>query len=414
MPILVCALAGLFYFYEFAIQVSPSVMTDDLMRDLQIGAASVGFISAFFYYGYTPMQLPAGMLYDRFGPRILISIAACICASGALIFGLSQDIWMAALGRFMTGFGSSFAFIGCLVLVSRWFAPKYFALLAGVVQAMSSIGAMVGEMPFAHLVATYGWRHTMIYTSFAGYLVVILVWLIVRDSPNGKIDKQVSTGQFGHGVWHKLHNVSRHSQTWWIALYAFAIWAPIVTFAALWGVPFLMAKYGLSTPVAASMVSLIWIGIGLGSPFTGWASDRIGRRCLPLTLCGLIGAFATVAVIYVHLPVWVILIALFAFGFAASGQTLSFGVVQDTNPPRRVGTAIGLNNMCVVLGGALFQPLVGVLLHHTWHGAMQNGAPFYSVHDYQVALVMVPICYFIAFITSASKIRETHCKSQFR
>jgi MFS family permease len=411
---IICTLAAMFYMYEFILQVSPAVMTNELMRDLNLNAASLGTMAAFYYYSYTPMQLPAGLLYDRFGPRRLITLAVLICAVGALLFGTAPSVFMASIGRFFMGIGSSFSFIGALLLVSRWFPPHYFALLTGLVQLMSSVGAIAGQVPLASAISHWGWRSTTICLSIIGIFLSLLIWTIVRDSPETVTQGKKFQSSPKKSELQRLQQVCNNQQTWLIALYSFAIWAPITAFAALWGIPFLVANYGISTEAASEASAMIWLGIGMGSPLLGWFSDKIQSRSIPLSLSAFLGIISLTLVIYgPHLSLFWLYIALFIFGLGASGQALSFGFVKDNNAPSVVGTAIGFNNMAVVAGGALFQPLIGILLYYNWGGTIQDGSPFYEVADYQKALIVLPLCYILALVVSRFLLRETHCKQQF-
>ena len=411
---IICTLAAMFYMYEFILQVSPAVMTNELMRDLNLNAASLGTMAAFYYYSYTPMQLPAGLLYDRFGPRRLITLAVLVCATGALLFGTTPSVFMASVGRFFMGIGSSFSFIGALLLVSRWFPPHRFALLTGLVQLMSSVGAIAGQVPLAKAISHWGWRSTIISLSIMGIFLALFIWAIVRDSPKTVSQRKKFQCSPEKSELKRLQHVCNNRQTWLIALYSFAIWAPITAFAALWGIPFLVATYGISTEAASKACAMIWLGIGIGSPLLGWVSDMIKSRSIPLSFSALLGIFSITLIIYgPHLSIIWLYLTLFMVGLAASGQALSFGVVKDNNPPSVVGTAIGFNNTAVVAGGALFQPLIGVLLYYNWNGTMHNGTPFYGAADYQKALIILPLCYILALIVSRFLLRETHCKQQF-
>ena len=411
---IICILAALFYMYEYTLQVSPAVMTNELMRDLGLNAASLGTMAAFYFYSYTPMQLPAGLLFDRFGPRRLITLAILICALGALLFALTPDAVMASFGRLLMGIGSSFSFIGALLLVSRWFPTQYFALLTGLVQLMSSVGAIAGQVPLVTAVNHWGWRSTVISLSLVGWLLALLVWTIVRDSPETVLKGHKFQLPPKKNELKRLRQVCRNKQTWLIALYSFFIWAPITAFAALWGIPFLVSSYSLSTAAASQACAMIWLGIGLGSPLIGWFSDKINSRSMPLSFSALLGIISLSIIIYCPpLPLPWLYFLLLVFGLAASGQSLSFGVVKDNNTPCVVGTAIGFNNMAVVAGGALFQPLIGILLYINWKGIMHNGTPFYDRVDYQQALLVLPLCFIVAFFVSRFLLRETHCKPQY-
>ncbi|MES2141345.1 MAG: MFS transporter [Pseudomonadota bacterium] len=410
---IICILASAFYMYEFILQVSPAVMTRELIHDLGLNAVSLGTMAAFYYYAYTPMQLPAGSLYDRFGPRRLMTVATLTCATGALIFATTNSVIIASAGRFMMGMGSAFSFIGTLVLISRWFPARYFAFLTGLVELMGSMGSIVGETPLTIAVGHWGWRHTILTLAVIGIILGLLIWLIVRDSPEvvSKGHKFQPTAK--KTILQSLKQVGRNNQTWFIALYSFMVWAPITAFAALWGVPFLVAAYGISTKAASTACTMIWLAIGIGCPLLGWWSDKVGLRGMPLKFAASLGVFGLIPVIYIpHLPLFWLYFCLFLFGLAASGQSLAFGVVKDNNHADVAGTAIGINNMATVAGGALFQPVIGLFLHLYWNGVTSHGVPFYSAADYRKAFIVLPLCYVFALLIGKFLIRETHCKPQ--
>ena len=408
----ICALSASFYCYEFFLQVSPGVMTHELMRDYSLDAASLGVVAAAYYYAYMPMMIIAGMLYDRLGPRLLLTIATLVCASGAFLFACSYFAVLAGIGRFLMGGGSAFAFIGTLVLISRWCPPKQFALLVGFTQLLGSIGAIFGETPLSLAVATFGWRETLLFMAGIGVLLAVVLVSFIRDRPPGQTVPKA--GQLGHNEWHNLKTVLCNPQIVWIALYSFLSWAPMPVFAALWGVPFLVTRYPISDAQGATLCVMAWIGVATTSPFIGWLSDRIHRRCVLTSTCALFGIISMFCAIYMTtIPIWLMGVCIFGLGFAASGQSLAFALVKDNTHPYQVGTAIGFVNMCVVAGGAFFQPLVGFILKRGWSGEMIENAPVYSVSDYRKALLIIPICYTIAWLVSKLKLEETHCKPQW-
>lgn len=405
--IIIFTLAALFYLYEFILQVSPGVMTDGIMRDFGVGAAGLGFVSAAYFYAYMPMQIPAGLLYDRYGPRLLLTLAILICVVGTFAFTLTNHSELAAGGRFLMGVGSAFSFIGALVLAARWFPAKHYALLVGVAQLLSSVGAMLGETPLAMLVEHFGWRATLNGIGLAGIILAVFMYAIVRDYPAGAEPNKSAQSS---NEWQRLKDIVKCKQSWVIAIYAFCIWAPIVVFAGLWGVAFITHLYHVNLTVASLCVSLVWLGVGIGSPTFGWWSDHVQSRTLPLKVSALIGVFSLIVILYVPLPLFWMSVAMFVFGIASSGQVVSFAVVKDINLPDHVGTASGFNNMATVAGGALIQPLVGVLLHFFWQGEMQFGVPVYHVWHYQAALFILPLCYVVAWYLSHYHIKETHCQ----
>lgn len=414
---LICTLAAFFYIYEFTVRTMPTAMTGELMRDFGISAAGLGVMSSMFYWGYTFMQIPAGLLCDRFGVRTILTVSMGLCTMGTFIFGLSNNIYFADIAFLIIGVASSTAFVGALVLVARWFPAKHFAMLVGLVQFLGCLGAIVGVGPIVLLVARINWHGTVNAFVIIGVLITVLMGLFVRNQPEAEgeqnKEKAVVVQRPHFTEMQRLKMVCMNAQVWLVGLYAFAIWAPIVVFAGLWGLPFLVARYQIDSAAASVGISILWLGIALGGPIFGWWSNRVDRRCLPLAVCALIGLVSAIVVIYVDNLSWTITcVMLFFLGAAAAGQSLSFGVIQDISHPEAVGTGVGFNNMAVVFGGIFLQPIAGFVLKLHWDGAMANGAPIYSLFDYRLALLSVPACGLIALLTPLLWIKETGCVLQ--
>ena len=400
-------LATAFYLYEFILQVAPSVMAAPIMKTFGVSATGFGMISAFYFYAYAPMQLPAGLLFDRYGPRKLMTLAIVLCASGSVFFASTESILTAAAGRFMIGFGSAFSFIGALVLLSRWFPPSHFAILAGIAQFMSSAGAMFGERPLAMLIRAVGWREASFVLGGIGFVLAILFWIFIRDYPHQPT--QSMPKQRFRDEWKRLRAVCGRKYTWITGTYACTIWTPIAVFAGLWGIPYLEVKYDIGLLSASVMCSMIWLAIGLGSPVFGWLSDKFKSRRLILGISALFGLFATTLVVYVPgIPMHWMYLVLFLFGLGATGQTVSFAVVKDNNDPSLVGTACGFNNLSVVIGAAFFQPMVGVVLHHIGDVSVIDGVSVYGLQGYQKALLIMPLSYLINFLLVLFVLKESH------
>lgn len=410
---IICSLAMLFYVYEFTLRTVPSAITHELMRDFQIQAAGLGLMTSLFYWGYTPMQIPVGLLYDKLGARLLLTIAMACCVLGTILFGASYNLYLASFAFFIIGFASSFAFIGTLVLASRWFPAKYFAMIAGIVQFMGSIGAVVGQAPISLVTRKIGWHHTLYWLAGIGFIILMLIWTLIRDGGSSYVAKRPQLAKPLTEL-QRLAIVCKNSQTWWTAVYAFTSWAPMILFAGLWGIPFLMVMYHVSAAKAAIGTSILWLGNAFGSPFFGWWSNYIHLRRMPMVVCSIIGFITAIYVLYIpHPPLAMMYIALFFFGVASSGQMISFGVVHDNNPSSVEGTAIGFNNMAVIIGGIILPPMVGLILKFHWNGAMQNNVPIYNLSDYHIALAIIPLCSLLGLVVAKFFIHETRCHPQY-
>ncbi|MCH9633253.1 MAG: hypothetical protein S4CHLAM6_16060 [Chlamydiae bacterium] len=409
--LIIYIVAVLFLFFEMGVQVSPSVMAFELMDSFRLDAAGLGVIAGVYFYSYSLMQLPAGLMFDRLGARTIIPLAILGCAIGAYFFGNTETAFWAAVGRFLMGLGSAFAFTGVLVVAALWFRPHRFALLVGLAQLFAALGAMGGAYPVAVLLELTDWRTIIVGLSIIGAILAVLAWLIIRDHPKKKVASDVFHSP---RIKDSLRSVFSNPQSWWIGLYAFASWAPMALFAALWGAPFLKVRFAVSNQLAASSLSFVWLGLAVTSPIIGWLSDKIGKRGILMFICSIVGILSSLIVIYIpNLSFWTSYIWMFLMGSASAGQILSFAVIKDINSPTGIATAIGFNNMAVVLGGAVFQPLVGLILKWNWDGSLLGNTPFYTNYDYAIALVIIPLCYLVCCAVSALCIRETNCKPSY-
>ena len=413
LGLFVYVLAALFLVYEMAIQVSPSVMTKELMRDFSIGAAELGWMASVYYYSYTAMQVPAGLLYDRFGPRTLLTAASFFCAFGILFFSLTKSIYPAAVGRFLMGMGSSFAFIGVLVVSSRWFEKRFFPIFVGVTQFLSSVGAIAGEVPLADAVAAYGWRDLMWGLMILGFVLGGVYILFFRDHPRHEF---ADGNSHEHSILNHLYRVMKKGQTWFCAIYAFTGWGPMIMFAALWGVPYLALRFEVSSYTAAFGTMMMWLGCGVSSPFVGLLSSKLQRRKPILWIGSLVGLACFSLILYLpNLSFVAVGALLFFVGLGTSAHIITFALVRDNNPPSMVGSSIGFNNMAVVVGGAILQPIGGFILNGYWDGKTgAGGVPIYSLQSYEIALSLIPILYLVGFVVSFLGIKETYCKNTYK
>jgi MFS family permease len=409
-PLFIISLAGLFFCYEFMLQSSPSVITNELLRDFHLDAASLSVLAAFFFYAYAPTQLLGGVLYDRFGPRLLMTVAVTICAIGALLFAYGATPAYLSAGRFCMGFGGAFSFVGTLVLASRWLPMRYFPVIVGGLLSIGSLAAIAGQVPMSIAVEAFGWRNCFKFLFFLGVVLAICYWLFIRDWPSDA-EPLDNLSKNKHNIFSILIEVFTKPQTYFMAIYSFAIWSPITVFAALWGIPFVSAVYQVSIPVASTVAMMIWIGIAVGSPLFGEWSERIGKRCFPLSISALVGLIAALMILYVPMSIGWMYFMMFIFGMGAAGQSLIFAVVQDNSNSKIAGTAMGFNNLAVVAGGAICQPLAGYLLRLNWNGTVQSGIPVYNAFAFKQAMVILPVCYAAALVMSLVFIKETFCKN---
>lgn len=410
LPWIVWGLGCVFYFYECLLQVSPGVMSTELMRDFSVTSHTLGILSGVYFYSYASMQLPGGVLLDYFGPRRLLTIATLICALSTVAFGLTNSFFMACLTRLMIGFGSAFAAVGTMKLAANWFPAERFALLTGFMVTLGMLGAIGGEAPLALLVDGFGWRESMLIMGALGIVIAGLIFFVTKDLPSQSVIKSLHQAD-EDPVFKSLMTLLKNKQLWLVACYGGLMYMSTPVFCGLWGVPFLMFKMHLAKATAANYISLVFIGWAIASPLWGIYSNRIGLRKPPMMI-GAIGALIC-SILFIYAPItsgFILQILLFAFGVFSAGFLPAFTVAKELCDRRFVATGLSFMNMMNMLGIALAQPAIGYILDTCWDGQMANGVRVYPLEAYSIALAILPIGIFIALLILPF-IRETHCTS---
>lgn len=406
-PWIVFILSASFLFYKYLIEVSPSVLANELMSEFNIQGTQLGNLASCYFYAYLIMQIPVGLLLDRFGPRVLTSCAIVLCAFGALLLADAQSFYLACLGRFISGTGAAFAAISCFKLITIWFKANRFAFMAGLMMTAGMLGAVGGQTPLAASIHLFGWRPTLNIIGIVGIVFGIVFFSIVRNkSSNSKQTTHNKTKSFTEAI----RGISKKPQNWLLSIFSGLAFAPISVLGGLWGVPFISQAYHLSKTAAASHISLIFIGFALGAPLFGILSDQVGRR-KPLVYIGTITALILIciALFCTVIPSLLLSITMFGFGFFISAFLISFTMIREINPLAFAATSVATMNTLNAVLCAFSDPFIGKLLDIFWKGKMQDGAPVFEVIDFQFGLTTLPI-YLLIGIVLFYFVEETNCK----
>jgi len=413
---MIWGLGAMFYVIGFYQRVAPGVMTVELMTDFGLSAVALGNLSAFYFYSYVAMQVPTGLLADHWGPRRLLTSGAAVAGLGTLLFALAPDVWWANFGRLMIGGSVAVAFVGMLKLAAHWMPPRQYALASGMALFCGVMGAVFAGVPLRLLIDAFGWRPVMMVSALVTCAVAVGIWLVVRDDPKDK-------GYASHALVHAaddtwippsvlagIREVFRYRNTWLLYLVPGAVVGSVLTFAGLWGVPYLTTHYGMEKTMAAAACSALLVAWAVGGPIFGGLSDYLGHR-KPLYALGCLVLLAGWAVILLlpALPVWLLVLLLILVGFFSGNMIIGFAFAKESAPTYLAGTATGVVNMGVMMGPMLLQPGVGWILDLHWQGEMAEGVRVYSLEAYRsgfgLMLAWLALALLLILFT-----RETHCK----
>jgi MFS family permease len=409
----VWGLGALLYLIGFYQRVAPAVMTDQLMLDFSIGATELGNLSAFYFYSYVAMQIPTGIIADRWGPRRLLTAGALVAAIGSALFASAPDLWWANGGRLLIGASVAVAFVSMLKLASHWFAPQQFALASGLALVFGVVGGVIAGVPLRMLIEAWGWRSVMGVSAALTALLAVAIWLRVRDDPvDCAYDSHAHSahGSGHHGsILRGMAEVLSYRNTWILLITPIGIAGSVLTFAGLWGVPYLRQVHGLDTHSAAAITSLLLIAWAVGGPVLGTLSQRLGRR-RPLYVWTTAAALAGwLVVIFMPIPIWLLIVTLLFTGLVSGNLIIGFAFAKESVPVRLMGTASGICNMGPLLGGMLLQPAVGWVLDDNWLGATAAGVRVYDATAYQAGFSLMAGCLVISLCLIPFA-KETACQ----
>jgi sugar phosphate permease len=407
------------YFFSNVHRVAPGVVATDLMNAFSITAASLGGLAAIYPYVFVVMALVGGSLVETLGARLTIASGATAMAFGAALFGLAPVFGVAVAGRFLVGLGASVILIAWLTLATAWYRPEQFATISGLTQTIGNLGALMASSPLALAVEAIGWRSAFVMIGGVTLLLAMAALLLVRDRPEAAglspVDRRGAPRLAD--VLASIPAIVTNVRSWPPVLAAAGVYATLISFLGLWGVPYLTQVYGLRRVAAANTVLWLAAGIVVGSPLVGWLSDRqLGLRRLPLIVCTwLYAACWVVLVVPSDLRASATLLGplFFIMGLTASSLILVWSCVREVNNPAHVGIVIGFCNAPIFLAFAVLQWLTGAILDATWAGLEAGGVRIYPEAGYRTAF---GVCLAMAAgsLVMTLLVTETRCRNIWR
>jgi MFS family permease len=399
------SLPAALFLIAFFHRAAPGVMAHELMEAFGVTGATLGLLSATYFYSYAGFMVPAGLLIDALGARAVMTAGGLVMGGGTIAMGVASGTPLLFGGRLAVGLGATVTFIGALKIAAAWFPPERFGLIAAVTATVGVLGALVATAPLAALIAWAGWRGAFWVVGGLTIACAALCLAVVRNAPGATA---ASPAPSLPGVVRGMRRVLANPHTWPPFLAFFCLYASVGNLY-LWAVPYLRDVHGLSTTRAAGLAAATSLALLVAAPLTGYLSDTVlRRRKLPYTvLCG--GLFAVWAVFVATLgtvPLWAVGALLFAMGVFAAAFVLTWPIGREVNPPELAGVAVAVTNLGGFVGAALTQGPVGAILDARWTGTMVGGARAYPVEAYRAAFA---ICALLVLAATALSLllRET-------
>jgi len=377
----VWCVGALAYMVAFFHRTSLGVASLAAQQRFGAGATALSTFAILQLGVYLVMQIPGGIMADRFGPRRMLGAALLLMALGETLFAFATSMPAAVLGRAVVGLGDAFTFISVIRLAASWFPRRRFALMTALTAMTGALGQVGGTVPLSAALRSYGWTPTFLGTAVLSVAVAVVVWAWVRDRPEPPADRTGATGPVLADL--RLTLAQRGTRT---ALWAhFTLMSSFMVLATLWGYPYLVRGLGMAPGPARLALTLTAAAPLAVAPAMGWIA---GHR--PALRGRLIVSVATVlALVWIVAITWpggrlpvplaVVLVLVSATGSAAS--MLAFDLARDANPPSRGGVASGVVNIGGFSAAMTASLGAGALLDATGGG--------YSAPSFQVAFIPI-------------------------
>ncbi|MEV0901032.1 MFS transporter [Actinoplanes sp. NPDC049802] len=354
----------------------------DAQERFGVGAGALAVFAVVQLLVYAGLQIPVGLLLDRFGSLRLVLSGALLMAAGQTLMAFTDGLSGAITARVLVGAGDAMTFISVLRLVPHWFPARRVPLLSQLTGIMGQIGQVLSAVPLAAVLAGAGWTSGFLGAAGAGLFVSITVVIALRDTPERRINN-------GHPMsWQRLGtdlgSSWRHPGT------RLGLWAHFTTqftgtvFALMWGVPFLIAGEGLSRSTAGALLTVFVVTGMAAGPVLGLLTQRYPLRRSQLVL-GIVaanmGAWALVIAWPGRAPLPVLVLLVVALGLGGPGSMIGFDFARTFNPPSRLGTATGVVNVGGFVASLITIQLIGLILD-----ARTGGGTDYHIDDFKVAM----------------------------
>jgi len=347
-----------------------------------IGATELASFTVLQLAVYAAMQVPVGVLLDRYGARRMLLVGLALMTAGQLVFAVADAFVPALLARSVLGAGDAMVFISVIRLVAAWFAPRQAPLVVQLTGQVGQLGAVLAAAPLSVALDALGWTRTFAAVSSLGLVLAVAVAATVRDSPYPDRD----------AVRARLAALVRSVRLVWgnpgtrLGMWShFVSQFPATVLALMWGYPFLVRGEGVSPGVAATLLSVMTAATLLAAPLLGRLTSRLPFHRSYLVL-SVVAAIVVVWTVVLALPgpapLWllVVLVAVTAIGGPTS--MIGFDLARTFVPAAAMGRANGVVNIGGFGASLLAMAVIGVLLDLV----EPRGASAYDLSDFRVAL----------------------------
>jgi len=361
-------------------RTAPGLITEQVMRDFNVTASTIGLLTSIQFFVYTGLQIPMGIMADRFGPNFFLIIGAILTGLGTIIYSLGTHEVVLFFARILTGTGDATIWVNMVLILGQWFSVKEFVRLIGLAGMSGSLGFLLATVPFSAWIVLLGWRAAFFSAGLLLCLCGILLYLVLL-----KIPKQIfinETVSLKNEIPRErtlvlLRRMFSNSQAWALFFCHFGVVGAYVGFISSWAVPYGMNVYGMTRSDASQLIMVGLIGALIGAPLTSWISSRLETIKRPYVVVHIIMllSWSTFLLFRENPPLSLLIMLFFIIGFGYGASALTFAVVRQSFPIIESGIVSGFANTGGFLSAVLLPSIFGNVLDHfqTASGSVGDG-----------------------------------------
>ncbi len=366
---------SLIYILVYFYRVSLAVVAGDISRELSLSPADLGKLSGILFYVYAVAQIPLGPLIDRYGGRKVISGSGILTTIGGVMFALSNGFAMAMVARILIGIGTASVLMATFTIFSYWFTRQEFGKVSGLMVAVGNLGNLIGTVPLALAVGVWGWRNSFIVMAILQGVVTLLVFVMVKDRPSQAAVTENSSDESrslpGAGVIASWKEIFGKRDFLFLGALSFFWYGCYLAVQALWGGPYLMEILKLSRNDTGQMLMYTSIGFICGSLMVDSVARKVFKSYKKALLAGQCAVFILMSGFLgwgESLSVSMLVLWFFVLGLAVSSGVMIYPIVRNLFSVNIVGTALTSLNFFVLMGAAVTQHLMGIIIEESGKG----------------------------------------------
>jgi sugar phosphate permease len=345
-------------------RTAPGLITDQIMLDFNVTATTIGLLTSIQFFVYTSLQIPMGIMADRFGPNFFLISGALLTGLGTILYSLGTHEVVLFMARVLTGTGDATIWVNMVLILGQWFNAKEFTKLIGVTAMMGSLGFLVATVPFSLFIDFVGWRGAFFSVGLLLCSCAILLYFVLLKKPKQTLFIKKEKGR--EKTWALVCRIFSSRQAWALLLCHFGIVGTYVGFISSWGVPYGMNVYGMTRSDASQLIMIGLIGALIGAPLAGWISSKLDMIKRPYVVVHVILLLTwSIFLLFKGNPPFLLLITLFfIIGLAYGANALTFAAVRQSFPIIEAGIVSGFANTGGFLSAVLLPSIFGAVLDY--------------------------------------------------